>query len=151
MVLWFITYAMSPIIIIVCEVSIVIVYDVSLCYRLWCIKFKAVWGKTDYTDLWVMKPLSCGFGVPHCWRNSCTQLLRTLYEVEEAGWEDGGAEEAQEDAGADQVVGHVCLVTALTLLTQAPKHLTQLTDKTNTRFMLYIFFTFFSDLIKIMF
>ena len=72
MALWFVSYATSPIIVIVYDISIVIFYDVTLLYTLsMMFQFQSLSGeKTDWLDLWVIKPTnqvstSSGFRVPH--------------------------------------------------------------------------------------
>ena len=69
MALWFVSYATSPTMVIVYDVSIVIVYDVTLLLSM-TYQFKISTGKTDCTDLWVIKLTnqvspSIGFRVPH--------------------------------------------------------------------------------------
>ena len=78
MVLLFVSYATSPIIIIVYDISIVIDYDIiHIVFFLTISISKAVQEKkTDCKDLWVIKPTnhvspSSGFQVPHCKRFKC--------------------------------------------------------------------------------
>ena len=75
MALWFVSYATSPTMVIVYDVSIVIVYDVTLLLSM-TYQFQISSGKTDYTDLWVIKPTnqvspSIGFRVPHSATAAC--------------------------------------------------------------------------------
>ena len=70
MALWFVSYAMSPITVTIYDVSIVIVYDVALLLSM-TYHFQSRLGKTDCTDIWVIKlkhqvSPSIGFRVPHC-------------------------------------------------------------------------------------
>ena len=70
MVLWFVSYTTFPIIVIVSDISIVIVYEVSL-------------GKTDCTDLWVIKQTnqvspSSGIHDPHYDQNVCVSLSKEI-------------------------------------------------------------------------
>ena len=54
MALWFISYATSPITVTIYDVSIVIVYDVTLLLSM-TYQFQSRLGKTDCTDIWVIK------------------------------------------------------------------------------------------------
>ncbi len=55
-------------------------------------------------------------------------LLRELVgQVEHAGRQDGGAQEAQEDTGTDQVVRYIRPLPLLAALLETSKHLLQLT------------------------
>ena len=54
MALWFVSYAMSPITVTIYDVSIVIVYDVTLLLSM-TYHFQSRLGKTDCTDIWVIK------------------------------------------------------------------------------------------------
>ena len=70
MALWFVSYTMTPIIVIVYDVSILLFMTYQFYYLL-RINFKAVWEKTDCMDIRVIKPankvsLSSGFWVPQC-------------------------------------------------------------------------------------
>ena len=70
MALWFVSYAMSPITVTIYDVSIVIVYDVTLLLSM-TYHFQSRLGKNDCTDIWVIKlkhqvSPSIGFRVPHC-------------------------------------------------------------------------------------
>ena len=69
MALWFVSYATSPITVTIYDVSIVIVYDVTLLLSI-TYHFQSRLGKTDCTDIWVIKlknqvSPSIGFRVPH--------------------------------------------------------------------------------------
>ena len=69
MALWFVSYATSPITVTIYDVSIVIVYDVTLLLSM-TYHFQSRLGKTDCTDIWVIKlknqvSPSIGFRVPH--------------------------------------------------------------------------------------
>ena len=69
MALWFVSYATSPITFTIYDVSIVIVYDVTLLLSM-TYHFQSRLGKTDCTDIWVIKLTnqvspSIGFRVPH--------------------------------------------------------------------------------------
>ena len=73
MALWFFSYATSPITVTIFDVSIVIVYDVTLLLSM-TYHFKSLLGKTDCTDIWVIKlknqvSPSIGFRVAHCFAN----------------------------------------------------------------------------------
>ena len=75
MALWLVSYAMSPITVTIYEVSIVIVYDVTLLLSM-TYHFQSRLGKTDCTDIWVIKlkhqvSPSIGFRVPHCCHHRC--------------------------------------------------------------------------------
>ena len=70
MALWFISYARSAITVTIYDVSIVIVYDVTLLLSM-TYHFQSRLGKTDCMDIWVIKlkdqvSPSIGFRVPHC-------------------------------------------------------------------------------------
>ena len=70
MALWFISYARSAITVTIYDVSIIIVYDVTLLLSM-TYHFQSRLGKTDGTDIWVIKlkdqvSPSIGFRVPHC-------------------------------------------------------------------------------------
>ena len=70
MALWFVSYATSPITVTIYDVSIVIIYDVTLLLSM-TYHFQSRLGKTDCTDIWVIKlknqvSPSIGFRVPHC-------------------------------------------------------------------------------------
>ena len=70
MALWFVSYATSPITVTIYDVSIVIVYDVTLLLSM-TYHFQSRLGKTDCTDIWVIKlknqvSPSIGFRVPNC-------------------------------------------------------------------------------------
>ena len=67
--MWFISYATSPINVIVYDLSIEIVYDVSLLISM-LYQLQNRSRKTDFMDLWVIKPTnqvspSSVFRVPH--------------------------------------------------------------------------------------
>ena len=69
MALWFVSYATSPITVTIYDVSIVIVYDVTLLLSM-TYHFQSRLEKTDCTDIWVIKlknqvSPSIGFRVPH--------------------------------------------------------------------------------------
>ena len=69
MALWFVSYATSPITVTIYDVSNVIVYDVALLLSM-TYHFQSRLGKTDCTDIWVIKlknqvSPSIGFWVPH--------------------------------------------------------------------------------------
>ena len=81
MALRFVSYATSPL--------IVIVYDVTLLLSM-TYQFQSRSGKTDCTDLWVIKPTnqvspSSGFMVPHCFMNCLLQTDSTLTLVRNTG------------------------------------------------------------------
>ena len=70
MALWFVSYATSPITVTIYDVSIVIVYDVTLLLSM-TYHYQSRLGKTDCTDIWVIKlknqvSPSIGFWVPNC-------------------------------------------------------------------------------------
>ena len=70
MALWFVSYGTPPITVTIYDVSIVIVYDVTLLLSM-TYHFQSRLGKTDCTDIWVRKlknqvSPSIGFRVPHC-------------------------------------------------------------------------------------
>ena len=54
MALWFVSYATSPITVTIYDVSNVIVYDVTLLLSM-TYHFQSRLGKTDCTDIWVIK------------------------------------------------------------------------------------------------
>ena len=54
MALWFVSYATSPITVTISDVSIVIVYGVTLLLSM-TYHFQSRLGKTDCTDIWVIK------------------------------------------------------------------------------------------------
>ena len=54
MALWFVSYATSPITVTIYDVSIVIVYGVILLLSM-TYHFQSRLGKTDCTDIWVIK------------------------------------------------------------------------------------------------
>ena len=69
MALWFVSYATSPITVTIYDVSIVIVYDVTLLLSM-TYHYQSRLGKTDRTDIWVIKlknqvSPSIGYRVPH--------------------------------------------------------------------------------------
>ena len=68
MALWFVSYATSPITVAIYDVSIVIVYDITLLLSM-MYHFQSRLGKTDCTDIWIIKlknqvSPSIGFGSP---------------------------------------------------------------------------------------
>ena len=62
-----------------------------------------------------------------------TEGGRTLRQVEETGWEDSRAQEAQEDGGTDQVVAEVLLPFLSAVLAEVGEHLTQFTGDKRCR------------------
>ena len=60
MALWFVSYATSPITATIYDVSIVIVYDVTLLLSM-TYHFQSRLGKTDCTDIWVIGRASLVF------------------------------------------------------------------------------------------
>ena len=82
MALWFVSYATTPITVTIYDVSIAIVYDVTLLLSM-TYHFQSRLGKTDCTDIWVIKLknqvlLSIGFRVPHCLFTAKINLLSIL-------------------------------------------------------------------------
>ena len=77
MALWFVSDATSPITVTIYDVSIVIVYDVTLLLSMTYYNQSRL-GKTDCTDIWVIKlknqvSPSIGFWVPHYDTIHCSQ------------------------------------------------------------------------------
>ena len=83
MALWFISYAKSAITVTIYDVSIVIVYDVTLLLSM-TYHFQSRLGKTDCTDIWVIKlkdqvSPSIRFRVPHYLRYDYSLMDKYSY------------------------------------------------------------------------
>ena len=78
MALWFVSYATSPITVTIYDVSILIVYDVTLLLSM-TYHFQNRLGKTNCTDIWVIKlSPSIGFRVPHCRNKSGRDAIHLI-------------------------------------------------------------------------